>query len=93
MTNLPPNGLVVLRERRAAEVEIADIDEAQRKALVAYVPHWRQNHDPVMNLTPDSCRWPFGEPRTDGFRYCSEPVEAKSFCRAHYARAYRKATP
>lgn len=38
----------------------------------------------------DTCRWPIGEPRTPGFRFCdaAEVVQGRSYCRAHCERAY-----
>jgi GcrA cell cycle regulator len=36
------------------------------------------------------CRWPLGEPRTAGFRFCNEPgvVPGKPYCAEHCAIAY-----
>ena len=40
-------------------------------------------------LAPGQCSWPEGEPSTDGFRLCGEPiVEGKPYCASHCERAY-----
>lgn len=47
------------------------------------------------------CCFPFGEPRTPGFRFCGEPVRMshshsapqRSYCPACHARAYQRARP
>ena len=37
------------------------------------------------------CRWPFGDPKTKGFRFCDEPSEpSKSYCFDHMKLAYVK---
>jgi GcrA cell cycle regulator len=37
---------------------------------------------------PRACRWPLGDPRTPGFRFCGDPVSERSYCAAHNAAAY-----
>lgn len=40
-------------------------------------------------LGKGSCRWPIGEPRTAGFRYCDAPaLMGKPYCAACCAKAY-----
>ena len=42
-------------------------------------------------LRPGMCCWPDGEPGTDEFNFCGEPVhEEKPYCAEHCARAYVK---
>jgi GcrA cell cycle regulator len=54
----------------------ADIPVAQRRS--------------VLELTSKTCRWPVGEPGVDLFFCGAEPVEGKSYCACHAARAYQK---
>ncbi len=42
-------------------------------------------------LPMHECCWPFGTPRTPGFRYCDAPAPAgRSYCAEHDARAYSR---
>lgn len=43
----------------------------------------------VRSIGRHACRWPFGEPGSDGFRLCGSPAERGAYCAAHAARAYR----
>lgn len=37
-----------------------------------------------------SCRWPYGDPRLESFRYCGEPRQpCGPYCAAHHGLAYR----
>ncbi len=41
------------------------------------------------NLAPGQCAWPEGEPGTDAFQLCGEPiVEGRPYCASHCERAY-----
>ena len=64
------------------EIEIAmthadeDIPLKQRKSL------WQ--------LTEATCRWPVGDPGTEGFFFCgAESVQGMPYCVAHLRRAYQ----
>lgn len=36
-----------------------------------------------------ACRWPFGDPREPGFRFCAAPaLPGRSYCGPHFRRAY-----
>ncbi len=38
-----------------------------------------------------TCQWPYGEPGTEGFRYCGKKtVETFSYCAEHVKMAYRE---
>ena len=45
---------------------------------------------PLLRAGATGCRWPMGEPRTPGFRFCDavDVVLGKPYCGAHCARAY-----
>ena len=45
----------------------------------------------VAAVGPRQCRWPMGEPRSDGFRFCGRTVARGAYCVAHGAVAYRPA--
>lgn len=45
------------------------------------------------NLRPGMCRWPEGEPGTENFHFCGQPiVPEKPYCAHHCERAYVKST-
>lgn len=45
------------------------------------------------NLRPGMCRWPEGEPGTESFHFCGQPiVPEKPYCAHHCERAYVKST-
>lgn len=49
---------------------------------------------PLAELNDDMCRWPFGDPRQDGFGYCgAQQMPGRSFCADHAQLAIRKAGP
>lgn len=55
----------------------ADIPFGQRRSL--------------LELTSKTCKWPVGNPSMPGFFFCgADPVEGKSYCACHAARAYQK---
>ena len=44
-------------------------------------------------LRPGMCRWPEGEPGTENFHFCGQPiVPEKPYCAYHCERAYVKST-
>ena len=46
----------------------------------------------VLGIT--ACRWPVGDPRAPGFRFCDDPTLARRpYCAAHQAAAYRTTPP
>lgn len=60
---------------RPASVDESAIPIEQRKTL--------------LELTPSSCRWPFGDPQTPGFFYCgAHNISGIPYCRAHSRIAY-----
>jgi len=43
----------------------------------------------LVDLKPNSCRWPEGDPKDPHFRFCGEPVApGKIYCPEHCAIAY-----
>lgn len=48
---------------------------------------------PALRYGTEGCRWPHGEPRKPGFRFCCAPaVLGKPYCVEHAAKAYTAAT-
>lgn len=48
----------------------------------------------LIELRAGCCRWPFGDPRLSGLRYCGQPIADGahlSFCGFHLQRARRRA--
>lgn len=45
---------------------------------------------PILELRVGVCRWPLGDPRTSGFRFCLDPTEGcTTYCPDHRAMAVR----
>lgn len=44
----------------------------------------------TINLTINTCRWPFGDPATPDFHYCGEPPLVDGpYCDKHNSKAYK----
>ena len=44
----------------------------------------------LASLRPDQCRWPIGDPDSEGFLFCGEPVfVGKPYCYEHCKQAYQ----
>jgi len=47
--------------------------------------------DKIFHLKIKGCRWPFGDPGTEGFYFCgAKQVPGKPYCLEHCMMAYRK---
>ena len=43
------------------------------------------------NIAPNGCRWPFGDPKADGFHLCGDQsMPGRPYCSVHYKQAYIK---
>jgi GcrA cell cycle regulator len=47
-------------------------------------------HD-LVAVAPSACRWPIGDPRSQGFGFCGRPRTRGAYCADHGACAYRGA--
>ena len=48
----------------------------------------------MANLKTDQCRWPIGDPDSDGFHFCGAPVfVGKPYCYEHCKQAYQFTPP
>ena len=48
----------------------------------------------MANLKPNQCRWPIGDPDSDNFHFCGEPVfSGKPYCYEHCRQAYQLTPP
>lgn len=48
----------------------------------------------VLSLRHHECKWPFGEPRSEAFRFCCETrLEDRPYCPAHCVEAYVPSKP
>ena len=48
----------------------------------------------MANLKPNQCRWPIGDPDSDGFHFCGETVfSGKPYCYEHCRQAYQFTPP
>ncbi|MCB9958576.1 MAG: global cell cycle regulator GcrA-like protein [Rhodospirillaceae bacterium] len=44
----------------------------------------------ILSLTERMCRWPIGDPRNPGFRFCGRSIlPGHSYCAEHAAQAYQ----
>ena len=43
----------------------------------------------VLSIRYGQCRWPMGDPLSDGFRLCGREARRGAYCAAHGALAYR----
>jgi GcrA cell cycle regulator len=44
----------------------------------------------LLALNENTCRWPYGDPKTDEFHFCGgEPVVGKPYCPTHCRMGYR----
>lgn len=49
-----------------------------------------KSQHPILSLTPDTCHWPIGDPKLQGFRFCLGATErGRSYCATHAARSSR----
>ena len=48
----------------------------------------------LLDLEPNDCRWPFGEPRSPDFHFCGErQLEGRPYCEHHWSMAFQPARP
>ena len=48
----------------------------------------------MANLKPNQCRWPIGDPDSEGFHFCGAPVfVGKPYCYEHCKQAYQFIAP
>ncbi len=48
----------------------------------------------MANLKPNQCRWPIGDPDSENFHFCGEPVfVGKPYCYEHCKQAYQFTPP
>jgi GcrA cell cycle regulator len=48
----------------------------------------------MANLKPNQCRWPIGDPDSEGFHFCGHPVfVGKPYCYEHCKQAYQFTPP
>jgi GcrA cell cycle regulator len=48
----------------------------------------------MANLKPNQCRWPIGDPDSEGFHFCGQPVFiGKPYCYEHCKQAYQFTPP
>jgi len=46
------------------------------------------NPKTLLELGPDDCRWPEGDPRSPAFRFCGRRTVCRPYCQQHAKRAY-----
>ena len=69
---------------------------AGKKGDVNLAMHQRiiQHSLEMASLKPNQCRWPIGDPDSENFHFCGEPVfVGKPYCYEHCRQAYQFTTP
>jgi GcrA cell cycle regulator len=48
----------------------------------------------LLDLGPDDCRWPIGEPRSPDFHFCGKPhAPGRPYCEHHWEMAFQPPRP
>lgn len=64
-----------------------------KKSLAAHQRIVQHSLD-LANLKPDQCRWPLGDPDSENFHFCGNPVfVGKPYCYDHCLSAYQMTPP
>ncbi len=76
---------------KSITAEVESLNEEVRQAVAS----GRAKKLGIMELTENTCRWPIGDPATEDFWFCGQPVHKKdnqrlSYCHAHYRVAHRQ---
>jgi len=92
---LRKNGLLGPREETSQTLKLLGVIRNPRppRPKKQGLPAPDPLHIPMEALTKYSCTWAFGDPRDEDFNYCGLPVERRSFCAQHAARAYKHVAP
>ena len=59
------------------------------EALAGPAPVPDQGRTTLLSVRRCECRWPYGDPKAEGFSLCGRPVARGAFCGPHAAVAYR----
>lgn len=59
------------------------------ESLAGPAPVPDQGRTTLLSVGRCECRWPYGDPRAEGFSLCGRPVARGAFCGPHAAVAYR----
>lgn len=66
-------------------------ESTPRPALVPFVERDEApGRETLATLGPHMCRWPIGDPSSDGFTFCGQRQTRGSYCTAHAERGYIK---
>ena len=94
-----------IKERKAKPKPVAQSAPAAAPSSPAPAPRPQPVADNVVELQPGGgatilaltermCRWPHGDPKKPGFRFCGKPVaEGSSYCSDHLKMAYQPPAP
>ena len=64
------------------------------KGAIAVHQRMVQHALEMANLKPNQCRWPIGDPDSEGFHFCGNPVfVGKPYCYEHCKQAYQFTPP
>ncbi len=88
------------KEERA-KIILARLEKTRRMAEEAAAEHKAVDSKPqllppgggitIMELTRNTCRWPIGDPRHPGFRYCGQKtVGGSAYCGHHLEMAFQQ---
>lgn len=91
---MPTRGNGRPKEDRAAVARAIDASHAPLKFIAVVPDDSPEAPVPVASADPVGCRWPIGDPRAAGFRFCeAPPVLGRTYCPDHCRRAGQSVTP
>lgn len=84
------------KDVKAVKKEPVEKKTESRQSNKTLAMHQRiiQHSLEMANLKPNQCRWPIGDPDSENFHFCGEPVfVGKPYCYEHCKQAYQFTPP
>lgn len=50
----------------------------------------KKKHVTLVDLKPDQCRWPIGDPKKPEFCFCGATAQKQPYCEEHRRIAYQR---
>lgn len=87
-----PKAPAARAERAAAKPRVAPSPHLVLPATLEPLKREDGSTFSVLDVDDTTCRFPIGDPRLPGFAFCARPVQARHYCLAHNAAAFREGT-